>query len=155
MCPSRTAFKTPISVFIIHFYVICLLTSVPQKTKNPEIRDCVNFTSPILITWHFVQVTIRNISWRKKRQPTPVFLPGESHGQEEPGRVQSIGLQRVRHDLSDLALMHAPNKCQLKKNKITYQVNPFFYFYTLILHLSLLLYLTHYIDIIYLLVCTS
>ena len=22
-----------------------------------------------------------NISWRKKWQPTPVFLPGESHGQ--------------------------------------------------------------------------
>ena len=23
---------------------------------------------------------IRNISWRKKWQPTPVFLPGKSHG---------------------------------------------------------------------------
>ena len=26
---------------------------------------------------------------------------------EEPGRLQSIGSQRVRHDLSDLACMHA------------------------------------------------
>ena len=25
--------------------------------------------------------------WRKKLQPTPVFLPGESHGKEEPGRL--------------------------------------------------------------------
>ena len=24
------------------------------------------------------------ISWRRKRQPTPVFLPGESHGQRNP-----------------------------------------------------------------------
>ena len=24
---------------------------------------------------------VGNISWRKKWQPTPVFLPGESHGQ--------------------------------------------------------------------------
>ena len=29
--------------------------------------------------------------------PTPVFLPGEPHGQE-PGRLQSIGLQRIGHD---------------------------------------------------------
>ena len=33
--------------------------------------------------------------WRKKWQPTPLFLPGESHGQR---RLQSIGSQRVRHD---------------------------------------------------------
>ena len=29
--------------------------------------------------------------------PTPVFLPGEPHGQE-PGRLWSIGPQRVRQD---------------------------------------------------------
>jgi len=31
-------------------------------------------------------------------QPTPVFLPGESPGTEEPGGLLSMGLQRVRHD---------------------------------------------------------
>ena len=31
-------------------------------------------------------------------QPTPVFLPGKSHGQEEPGGLQSMVSQRVRHD---------------------------------------------------------
>ena len=31
-------------------------------------------------------------------QPTPVFLPGESPWTEEPGGLQSTGLQRVRHD---------------------------------------------------------
>ena len=30
--------------------------------------------------------------------PTPVFLPEESHGTEEPGRLQFIGLQKVGHD---------------------------------------------------------
>ena len=25
---------------------------------------------------------VRKIPWRKERQPTPVLLPGESHGQE-------------------------------------------------------------------------
>ena len=37
--------------------------------------------------------------WRRKRQPTPVLLPGKSYGwMEEPGRLQSIESQRVRHD---------------------------------------------------------
>ena len=39
--------------------------------------------------------------WRRAWQPTPVFLPGESHGQRS--LVDSIGSQRVRHDRSDLA----------------------------------------------------
>ena len=34
--------------------------------------------------------------WRRAWQPTPVFMLGESHRQ--PGRLQSIGLQRVGHD---------------------------------------------------------
>ena len=36
------------------------------------------------------------ISWRRKRQPTPVFLPGKFHGQRSMvGYIQSMGLQRV------------------------------------------------------------
>ena len=41
---------------------------------------------------------IRRIPWRRAWQPTPVFLPGEPPWTEEPGGLQSIGLQRVRHD---------------------------------------------------------
>ena len=41
--------------------------------------------------------------WRRKRQPTPVFLPGESQGRAEPGRLPSMGSHRVRHDWSELA----------------------------------------------------
>jgi len=37
--------------------------------------------------------------WRRKWQPTPVLLPGKSHGRtEEPGRLQSMGSQRIGHD---------------------------------------------------------
>ena len=36
--------------------------------------------------------------WRRKWQPTPVFLPGEFDGTEEPGGLQSMGSQRVGHD---------------------------------------------------------
>ena len=39
--------------------------------------------------------------WKRKWQPTPVFLPGESQG--EPGGLLSMGSYRVGHDWSDLA----------------------------------------------------
>ena len=27
----------------------------------------------------------------ERLQPTPVFMPGKSHGQKEPGRLQAMG----------------------------------------------------------------
>ena len=45
---------------------------------------------------------VQKIPWRTAWQTTPVFLPGESPWTEEPGGLQSMGLQRVRHDQSDL-----------------------------------------------------
>ena len=41
--------------------------------------------------------------WRRKWQPTLVFLPGESQGQGSLVGCQLLGLHRVRHDWSDLA----------------------------------------------------
>ena len=41
--------------------------------------------------------------WRRKWQPTPLFLPRESQGWWEPGGLPSMGSHRVRHDWSDLA----------------------------------------------------
>ena len=41
---------------------------------------------------------VGKIPWRRKWQPTPVFLPGESPWTREPGGLQSGGSQRVRHD---------------------------------------------------------
>ena len=40
--------------------------------------------------------------WRRKCQPTSLFLPGESHGLGEPGGLPSMGSHRVRHNWSDL-----------------------------------------------------
>ena len=34
---------------------------------------------------------VGKIPWRRKWQPTPVFLTGKSHEPEEPGRQQSMG----------------------------------------------------------------
>ena len=41
---------------------------------------------------------VRQILWRRKWQPTPVLLPGKIPWTEEPGGLQSMGLQRVGHD---------------------------------------------------------
>jgi len=41
---------------------------------------------------------VEKIPWRRTWQPTPVFLPGDSPWTEEPGSLQSMGSQRVRHD---------------------------------------------------------
>ena len=41
--------------------------------------------------------------WRRKWKPTPVFMPGESHGQRSLADCDPWGSQRVRHSWSDLA----------------------------------------------------
>ena len=61
-------------------------------TKQQQIRICLQCRRPSFNPW------VRKIPWRREWQPTPVFLPGESPRKEEPGGLQSIDLQRVRHD---------------------------------------------------------
>ena len=41
---------------------------------------------------------VRKILWRRKWQPTPVFLPGKSHGQGSLADYSPWGHKRVRHD---------------------------------------------------------
>ena len=49
--------------------------------------------------------------WRRKWQPTPVFLPGESQGRGEPAGLLSMGSHRVGHDWSNLAAAAAVCWC--------------------------------------------
>ena len=41
---------------------------------------------------------VKKMPWKREWQPTTVFLSGESQWTEEPGGIQSMGSQRVRHD---------------------------------------------------------
>ena len=51
------------------------------------------------------------LHWRRKWQPTPVFLPGEFQGRRSLVGCHLWG-HRVRHDWSDLAAAdHEQNKC--------------------------------------------
>ena len=48
---------------------------------------------------------VGKIPWRRKWQSTPIFLPGESHGQRSLVIYIVQGSQRAIHDCSDLALI--------------------------------------------------
>ena len=50
--------------------------------------------------------------WRRKWQPTPVFLPGTG----EPGGLPSMGSHSVGHDWSDLAAAPTQHKCRFCKH---------------------------------------
>ena len=54
--------------------------------------------------------------WRRRWQPTPLLLPGIIPWMEEPGRLQSVGSRRVRHNwatlLSLFTFMHWRRKWQ-------------------------------------------
>ena len=55
-------------------------------------KDCPQFGRPGFDPW------VGKIPWRRAWQPFPVFLSGESPWTEDPGGLQSMGLQRVRHN---------------------------------------------------------
>ena len=43
---------------------------------------------------------VGKIPWRRAQQPTPVFLPGESHGQRNLAGYSPWGPKRAGHDLA-------------------------------------------------------
>ena len=58
----------------------------------------------ILLQWRRLgfDLWVGKIPWRREWRPTPVFLPGEFHGQ------RSMGSQRVRHDWANNTHTHPP-----------------------------------------------
>ena len=58
---------------------------------------------------------VGKILWRRARQPTPVFLPGESACTEKPAGLQFIGSQRVSPKVkSGLKCLHIAGTAQAK-----------------------------------------
>ena len=47
---------------------------------------------------HGLDSWVGKIPWRRKWQPTPVFLPGKSHGQRSLVGFSPWGRKRIRHD---------------------------------------------------------
>ena len=57
--------------------------------------------------------------WRRKWQPTPVFLPGESQGQGSLVGCH-LGSHRVRHDWSELAAAAAGNSKTIFQHRLVW-----------------------------------
>ena len=64
-------------------------------------KICLQCRRPGFYPW------VWKIPWRRKWQPTPVFLPGEFHGQRSLAGYSPWGSQRVRHDLATKQHIHA------------------------------------------------
>ena len=51
-------------------------------------------------SWVGFYLWVRKLPWKRKWQPTPVFLSGKSHGQRSLAGYNPWGHKRVRHDLA-------------------------------------------------------
>ena len=71
---------------------LCFITEVwgfPDGSSTCQCRRC----------WRCqFDPCVRKIPWRRKWQPTPIFLPGKSHGQRSLAGCSPWGCKRVRHD---------------------------------------------------------
>ena len=83
--------------------------------------ECIMWNARLDEAQAGIKTDRRNISnfrytERRQWQPTPVLLPGKIPWMEEPGRLQSMGSLRIRHDwvtsLSLFTFMHWRRKWQ-------------------------------------------
>ena len=74
-------------VFYILKYKVQLLDGLPRWLSGKE--------STYQCRRHGFDPWVRKVTWRRKWQPTPVFLPGKSHGQRRLAGLQSMGSQSI------------------------------------------------------------
>ena len=74
------------------FKLVCVLKYMVFPMAQSQKSACRRYKRHRFNPW------VGKITWNRKWQPTPVFLPGKSHGQREPGGLQSMGSQNVGHN---------------------------------------------------------
>ena len=84
---------------------------VNSKESTCQCRKCKR---------HGFDPWIRKIPWRRKWQVTPSILAWRIPWTEEPGRLQFIALQRVRHHWRDLVHTHEWFILNLQSIKLPY-----------------------------------
>ena len=77
-------------------FQLCSCTPHPHALGLSLLRTCI-VTDNIFLLINRFGPWVRKISWRRKGQPTAVFLPGESHGQRSLVGYSPWG-HRVRHN---------------------------------------------------------
>ena len=85
----------------VKYFTCMILLGFPGSTSGKELTcQCSRHKRHGFDPW------VRKIPWRRAWQPTPVFLPGESHGQRSLVMGYSHGVTKSRTQLSDLAHVH-------------------------------------------------
>ena len=89
------------------FYAMWLIEGLKLMLTNVE-GICSKQWASFVVQWWRIRLPSRRcwfdpwvgkIPWRRKWQPTPVFLPGKSHGQRSLVGYSPWGHKRVRLDL--------------------------------------------------------
>ena len=70
----------------------------PWGCKESDTTEQLSLLSTFTIYIQIYMYINIFVSQRRQWHPTPVLLPGKIPRAEEPGRLQSMGLLRVRHD---------------------------------------------------------
>ena len=115
---SLLVLRFPILVDDLEFYLVVEHASVPSLPKDTLAgvlggrvslklpKECAcNAGDPGSI------LGLLETPWRRKWQPTPVFLTWEIPWIEKPDRPQSMGLQRIRHNLETNTHTHPVERC--------------------------------------------
>ena len=77
---------------------------------SPQVGLVVNNLTGYTVYIRDSNFWVGKMPWRRKWQPTPVFLPGESHEQRIPWNgLWSTGLQKVGNNWNNLAGTHDSN----------------------------------------------
>ena len=68
--------------------------------SGPAVKNLLSMQGDPGNMEHGFDLWVRKSPWRRKWQPTPVFLPGKSHGQRSLAGYSSRSHKRVAHDLA-------------------------------------------------------
>ena len=89
--------KYNIIMLIILIKCMCIYTGLPWWLRHKE--SACNAGDLCLIRRHGFDPWVGKIPLGRKWWPTPVFLPGKSHGQRSPAGYSPWSGERVRRDL--------------------------------------------------------
>ena len=82
--------------FVTATWTKILLQQIPSQCPSSFLPSFI--ISPLRNKQAAVLLHPKDTKWRRKWQPTPISLPGESHGRRSLVGYSPRGSQRVRHD---------------------------------------------------------
>ena len=95
---------------------MCWIYTLLEHAGNSSCGTKINKLSVHKSTLPHSELRHASLMRRRQWHPTPVLLPGKSHGQRSSGRLQSMGSLRVGHDwatsVSLFSFMHWRRKWQ-------------------------------------------